>query len=193
VSVLITIISPRAPVPNKLGEDIVRYSCESKRSEIKNSEITFTARDEQIHSDSGCLLFKELVKEVGITPEEEKQIYDGVGAVLDNELEFIDSIFAGRSIPKLDPEDLKAFIKTRYNIKMIELGLRPKYLPPETVARAQTISSWFYPMVEGASSNDFFAQSKDGNNYVAKISQNFLSVDFSTLDLSLPSLELNPA
>lgn len=156
--------------------------------------ISWSAKDENLHSDAGCLLFKELVKEVGITREEEQQIYDGVGVVLDNELAFIDSIFAGRSIPKLDPEDLKAFIKTRYNIKMIELGLRPKYMPSETVARAQTVSSWFYPMVEGASSNDFFAQSKDGNNYAAKISQNFLSVDFSKLDLTLPpSLELTPA
>jgi hypothetical protein len=39
--------------------------------------------------------------------------------------------------------------------------------------------------VKGQSSTDFFAMSKDGGNYVAKVSQNFDVVDYKNLDLEL--------
>lgn len=140
------------------------------------------------HSDGGCYLFRKLVEEVGITSEEEQQIYEGMDLILQNELAFIDSIFQGRDILELDPNDLKSYIKVRTNMKLVELGLRPRKLSSEDIMRANKISSWFDPMIEGASSNDFFAQSKDGNNYMSKISQKFTEVDLTTIRNELDCL-----
>lgn len=150
--------------------------------------ISWSARDEQCHSDGGCYLFRKLVEEVGITSEEEQQIYEGMDLILQNELTFIDSIFQGRDILELDPNDLKSYIKVRTNMKLVELGLRPRKLSSEDIMRANKISSWFDPMIEGASSNDFFAQSKDGNNYMSKISQKFTEVDLTTIRNELDCL-----
>jgi hypothetical protein len=37
----------------------------------------------------------------------------------------------------------------------------------------------------GATSTDFFAQSKDGGNYISKPTQDFMGVNLKTLDLLL--------
>lgn len=151
--------------------------------------ISWSCRDEALHSDAGCLLFKELVKEQGLKDEEKEQIRDGINLILENEFSFIDSIFRGRTIDRINPEDMKAFLRVRVNDRLIALGLDPFELDIETMRKAKNISSWFYPMVKGSSSNDFFAQSKDGANYSSKINQRFNTVDMGSISSMLNKIE----
>lgn len=149
--------------------------------------ISWSAIDEQIHSEAGCELFKELVKETGLTAQEEQAIYEGFDLVVKKELAFIDHIFNQAEIHSIDADELKAYIARRANDRLELLGLNPNYfeISKEQEAKARSIASWFDPMIRGASSADFFAQSKSGDNYVSKPTQNFSSVDLSNLDLVL--------
>lgn len=147
--------------------------------------VTGNCRDEDAHADAGSLLFKELVKEQPLTDEEREQIYTGFNNVLENEFAFIESVFDNRSLEKINLDDMKAFLRVRANNRLQSLGLEPLELDLETMKRARNISEWFYPMVQGSSSNDFFAQLKDGANYSAKIDQDFRGVDLKNLNLDL--------
>ena len=81
---------------------------------------------------------------------------------------------------------MKAYIRNRANERLLQLGLDQIFkLSTEELSKAKSIAAWFDPTIRGASSHDFFAQPKDGSNYTAKISQDFMSVDLSTLDLAL--------
>lgn len=148
--------------------------------------ISWSAIDEQTHSEAGCQLFRRLVDEVGISEDEKKAIYDGFQLVIDKEFAFIDHIFNSASISSIDANELKAYIKNRANERLLLLGLDQMFkLSTQELTQAKSVSSWFDPMVKGASSTDFFAASKDGANYVAKVSQDFMTVDLSALDLVL--------
>jgi len=141
--------------------------------------ISWSINDEQQHSDVGIALFKELVKEDPLTHEEAEAIYAGFDAVIENEFAFIKKI----SLDTVAQEDLRAFICYRANDRLEKLGLRPKYIYKHE--RADRIKRWFNPLAAGLTSTDFFAQSKDGSNYVAKPTQDFSGVNLKTLDLSL--------
>lgn len=150
--------------------------------------ISWSVRDEQSHSDGGCELFRELVNEVGITDEEIEEIREGFYSVLENEFNFLDNIFTridNSSIP-ISLADLKAYIKNRANDRLKKLGLAIS-IPMSDLEKqmASNISQWFDPMVKGQTNSDFFSQSKDGSAYVAKPSQDWMSVDLSSLDLTL--------
>jgi ribonucleoside-diphosphate reductase beta chain len=148
--------------------------------------ISWSAIDEQTHSEAGCQLFRRLIDEVGISDDDKKAIYDGFQLVIDKEFAFIDHIFNSASISSIDANELKAYIKNRANERLLLLGLDQMFkLSTQELTQAKSVSSWFDPMVKGASSTDFFAASKDGANYVAKVSQDFMTVDLSALDLIL--------
>lgn len=151
--------------------------------------ISWSVSDEQIHSEGGSALFRELVKETGITDEEIAEIKTGFDTVVENEYSFLGNIFStidNSAIPIALP-DLKAYIKSRANNRLKNLGLPQLCYPmtSEEISASASISSWFDPMVKGQTNTDFFAMSKDGSGYVAKPSQDFLSVDLSALDLEL--------
>jgi ribonucleoside-diphosphate reductase beta chain len=145
--------------------------------------ISWSINDEQQHSDTGIQLFKELTKENPITDSEEKTILEGFDAVIDNEFAFIKKIFNGKTLNTINQEDLRAFILYRANNRLEKLGLFPKYIYKHE--RANNIKKWFEPLAAGATSTDFFAQSKDGSNYIAKPTQDFLGVNLRTLELTL--------
>ena len=148
--------------------------------------ISWSAIDEQIHSEAGCKLFRYLVEETGLTREEEEAVYEGFRLVVDNEIKFIDNIFNGYKINTIDADELKSYIKNRANERLCQLGLSQIFkLSTEELTQAKSIAAWFDPTIRGASSNDFFAQSRDGSNYSSKISQDFMSVDLTSLDLAI--------
>lgn len=150
--------------------------------------ISWSVRDEAQHSDGGSSLFRELVRDTGITTDEIREIRDGFNAVIENEYNFLENIFNlvdNSAIPITLP-DLKAHIKSRANDRLKNLGLDLSISMTEAeISAARSISSWFDPMVKGQTNSDFFAMSKDGGGYVAKPAQDFLSVDLSALDLEL--------
>ena len=152
--------------------------------------ISWSCLDEAQHSEAGCELFRELVKEQGLTPDEISQIRDGFQAILDNEFGFLEDIYStidADTIPVTLPE-LKANLKARSNNRIDCLGLSDSIhfsMSSEEKRLADQLGSWFYPMVRGQTNHDFFARSKSGSNYIAKPGQDFMSVDLSSLDLTL--------
>jgi ribonucleoside-diphosphate reductase beta chain len=146
--------------------------------------ISWSAIDEATHSEAGCALFRRLVQETGLSNEDREAIYEGFRLIVEKEYAFIDHIFNSAHIGSIDPEELKAYITNRANERLLTLGLEQIFhLSTETLSQAKSVSAWFDPMIKGASSSDFFAQSKSGDNYVAKPTQDYMSVDLSTLDL----------
>jgi ribonucleoside-diphosphate reductase beta chain len=146
--------------------------------------ISWSAIDEQIHSEAGCTLFRRLVEETGLSDSDRDAIYEGFRLVVDKEFAFIDHIFNSSHIGSIDADELKAYITNRANERLLTLGLEQIFhLSTEDLSKAKSISSWFDPTIKGASSSDFFAQSKSGDNYVAKPTQDYMSVDLTSLDL----------
>lgn len=120
--------------------------------------ISFSIRDESLHSDAGCYLFREFIKENPEiwTDELKKEIYEAARNSVALEDAFIDKVFELGPIEGLDPKDLKQFIRHRCNAKLADLGLKAnwKNVDKEAVSR---ITSWFDPMSAGVESADFFA------------------------------------
>ena len=145
--------------------------------------ISWSALDEQQHSDTGISLFRELIEEDPLTPTEEAGIFAGFDAVIQNEFAFLNKIFDNRELSTISKYDVRDYILYRANDRLEKLGLRPKYIFKHE--RANRIKDWFHPIMAGATSTDFFAQSKDGGNYVSKPTQDFMGVNLRTLDLNL--------
>lgn len=151
------------------------------------SIISWSCIDEATHSKAGCELFKEWVQEEGLTEEEENQIYQGFEAVLNNEFSFINNTFkeSEGTVP-ISKSDLFGYIKQRSNNILVFMGLKPYFhMTPEEIQGAKTISEWFDPLIKGPVNHDFFKSAKDGGNYIAKPTQDYMSVDLSKLDLQL--------
>jgi ribonucleoside-diphosphate reductase beta chain len=146
--------------------------------------ISWSALDEQQHSDTGIALFRELIKEDPLTPEEAESIFDGFRTVLRNEEAFLDQIFNGRNLSTITLYDTKQYVRWRANERLTKLGISVPMFHVDKEA-ADRIKSWFHPIMAGATSTDFFAQSKSGDSYVAKPIQDFLSVKLKTLSLEL--------
>jgi ribonucleoside-diphosphate reductase beta chain len=145
--------------------------------------ISWSALDEQQHSDTGIQLFRELVKEDPLDDFEIDQIFKGFNEVVTNEFTFIDKIFEGRELGTISKTDLKEYILYRANDRLRQLGIHISYTYDELAANR--IKNWFHPLMAGATSTDFFAQSKDGGNYISKPTQDFSGVNLKTLDLVL--------
>jgi ribonucleoside-diphosphate reductase beta chain len=146
--------------------------------------ISWSALDEQQHSDTGIRLFRELIAEDPLTPEEAMMISQGFKAVLRNEEAFLDQIFKDRNLGTITLYDAKQYLRWRANERLGKLGISVAKFHVDNEA-ANKIKSWFHPLMAGATSTDFFAQSKDGGNYVSKPTQDFIGVNLKTLDLSL--------
>ena len=132
------------------------------------------------HSEMGCMLFRDLVKEIGITEEEKKLVYDGFDAGLETEFNFIDNLFNGRKLDNITKDELKDYMYVRANNRLEALGLEAKY---KVSGVSDNLREWFSLETQGQSSNDFFWQSLDGGNYTALLSQNFEDFDYSKINV----------
>lgn len=148
--------------------------------------ISWSVLDEQLHSDAGCELFKDLREEQGLTNNEKNSIWEGFNAIVDNEFAFIDNIFKSGSIKieGVTQDNLKHYILSRANNRLNALGIDGNRFSVDS-EKAESIRGWFEPLVKGQASTDFFHMSKDGGNYVAKAQQNFEIVNYSELNLEL--------
>lgn len=119
--------------------------------------IKWSIRDESLHSEAGCWLFRELVKEYPELWDDEskKAVYDAARATVELEDAFIDKVFELGPIEGLDPKDIKQFIRYRANTKLSDLGLKSnwKNIDKEAVYR---ITEWFDVMAAGRDHDDFF-------------------------------------
>ena len=142
--------------------------------------ISWSVRDEQTHSNMGCMLFNDLKRERGITEEETGLIIKGFDTVLDNEFSFIKEIFNGRNLDNLSVYELMDYMRIRANDRLALMGLDHSY-PVEGCG--YVVKRWFENEVFGQSSNDFFWQSLSGDNYTALLSQDFKGFDYSKIQL----------
>jgi ribonucleoside-diphosphate reductase beta chain len=117
--------------------------------------VSFSIRDENLHSEGGCWLFNQLCEEnKGLKEELQKDIKDAAYQVYQLEKKFIDNLFQDNSIRTLNPYDLKQFIKYRINSKLQELGYTPMFeVDKDSIERM----SWFNILAGGREFGDFFA------------------------------------
>lgn len=123
--------------------------------------IAFSIKDESLHSEAGCWLFRTLISEYPEiwTDELKTEIYDAARTTVELEDNFIDKAFEVGSVEGLDSKDLKAFIRYRANTKLNDLGLKAnwKNIDKDALSRME----WFDIMSAGVSHADFFASRVD--------------------------------
>jgi len=119
--------------------------------------VEWSIRDESMHSDAGCWLFRTLVDENPEinTPELKAQIEEAAYLSLKLELDFIDKVYEMGDLEGCTKYDLTSFIKHRLNTKMSDLGYKPivNGIDLEAVQRM----SWFDSLSAGKQHTDFFA------------------------------------
>ena len=145
--------------------------------------ISWSALDEQQHSNGGCALFRQLDAEGRVSDEQKRQIVEGFEAVLENEGYFLEKIFNGYALGCIDRADLGDYIRYRANDRLALLNISHRF--SYNKKGADHIRKWFEPVLRGQVSHDFFAHNKEGSAYVAKPEQNFERVKWNALNLQL--------
>jgi ribonucleoside-diphosphate reductase beta chain len=119
--------------------------------------INFSVRDESLHSEAGCWLFRTFMAEHPeiFTDELKRDLYQAGRDTYDLEASFIDKAFELGDVDGLTAYDLKEFIKNRVNVKLGDLGLKANYedIDQEALKRME----WFDFLTVGVAHVDFFA------------------------------------
>ena len=128
----------------------------SNRLKGISQQMIFSIRDESLHSEAGCRLYRTLVQQNPILQTEghRTEITKAIELSVQAEIGFIDKVFERGDLPTISSSDLKNFIRDRANRKMMELGLEPTYnvnMPQLEAMR------WFYEYTSGEIQTDFFA------------------------------------
>ena len=121
--------------------------------------VEWSVRDESLHSNAGCWLFRTLMEEHPElkTDKLEADIREAASAAITLEFGFIDKVFEQGDLENLSKEDLKNFIRHRVNTKMGDLGLAP-LIPSEQIDKgALKTMKWFDAVIAGKQQTDFFA------------------------------------
>lgn len=123
--------------------------------------IEMSCRDEDMHSEAGCKLFRTILEEYPeiFTEEFKKEIYDAVKLAIDNEFYFIDQVFSNYTLTTINKEQVKNFIHYRANIKLKELMLEEKYDVDKSLLEEV---NWFEVFTSGQQATDFFANQETG-------------------------------
>ncbi len=119
--------------------------------------VEWSIRDESLHSEAGCWLFRTLVKENPKlkTPELETAINEAALLSLQLELDFIDKVYELGDLESCTKYDLQNFIKNRVNTKLGDLGYKP--IIDNIDMNAVKRMKWFDHLSGGKQHTDFFA------------------------------------
>lgn len=124
--------------------------------------INFSVRDENLHSEAGAWIHKELKKEMGLDELDyrkyERKIITACEKVYEHESRIIDMIFDKGDIKGITANQMNNFIQSRINVCLSQLDIEPLYK-----VEYDPISKWFYKNINSGSLHDFFT--KQGNNY----------------------------
>jgi ribonucleoside-diphosphate reductase beta chain len=119
--------------------------------------VEWSIRDESLHSNAGCWMFRELMKEKPElnTPELKEDIKQAALLSLKLELDFIDKVYEMGDLEGCTKYDLVSFIKHRTNTKMADLGYEPVVndIDMDAIQRMK----WFDSLSAGKQHTDFFA------------------------------------
>lgn len=120
--------------------------------------VEFSVKDESLHSEAGCWLFRQLLEENNNlnTDDLRDKIYEACELSVNLEFNFIDKAFELGDIENLTRDELKNFIKARANDKLNELGYPAIYndIDPALLKKIE----WFNHLTSGKTHQDFFAQ-----------------------------------
>ena len=119
--------------------------------------VEWSIRDESMHSDAGCWLFRTLLEEKPElkTPELEAAINEAALLSLKLEIDFIEKVYEQGDLEGCSKNDLISFIKHRVNTKMGDLGYRPIVNGIDVTAIERM--KWFDHLSAGKQHTDFFA------------------------------------
>lgn len=120
-----------------------------------SQQMVYSIRDESLHSNAGCKLFRTLVEENPHiwTWSLKTAIGEGIDAAIDNEFDYIDKIFELGDLESITKAQLKNFMYDRANRKLAELGLEEGYPVDKELLDEMR---WFYSFVSGTKDGDFF-------------------------------------
>ena len=137
--------------------------------------VEWSIRDESMHSEAGCWLFRTLIKENKNlkTPELEAAINEAALLSLQLELDFIDKVYELGDLEGCSKYNLTNFIKNRVNTKLGDLGYNP--IVGDVDMTAVNEMKWFDALSAGKQHTDFFA------NRVTNYSKGHLEWDAATL------------
>ncbi|MDA9268137.1 ribonucleotide-diphosphate reductase subunit beta [bacterium] len=119
--------------------------------------VEWSIRDESLHSEAGCWLFRTLIEENPEvkTPELEAAINEAALLSLQLELDFIRKCYELGDLEGCSQYDLENFIKNRVNIKLGDLGY--KGIVSDIDMTAVERMKWFDHLSAGKQHTDFFA------------------------------------
>jgi len=119
--------------------------------------VEWSIRDESLHSNAGCWLFRQLLEENPDlnTPELRAEIEEAARLSLKLELDFINKVYEMGDLEGCPKYDLVSFIKHRVNTKMSDLGYSAivNDIDPDAIQRMK----WFDSLSAGKQHTDFFA------------------------------------
>lgn len=123
--------------------------------------IAFSIKDESLHSEAGCWLFRTLVEEnPGLLSDSLKEdLYESARLTVSLEDDFIEKAFMFGAVEGIDVKDMKNFIRHRANTKLNDLGLNKLWKKIDKDAMERM--SWFDVLSSGISHSDFFASRVD--------------------------------
>jgi ribonucleoside-diphosphate reductase beta chain len=135
--------------------------------------VEWSIRDESLHSEAGCWLFRTLVQENPKlkTQELEAAINEAALLSLKLELDFINKVYELGDLEGCSQYDLEHFIKNRVNTKLGDLGYKPIISNVDMTAVERM--KWFDHLSAGKQHTDFFA------NRVTNYSKGHLTWDES--------------
>jgi ribonucleoside-diphosphate reductase beta chain len=124
-------------------------------------QMIFSVRDESLHSEAGCKIFRTVIEENPEiwTDSFRADLYAGVELAIRNEFTYINNVFEMGDLDTITKDQLKNFMYDRANRKLSELMLKPKYAVDATLLEEM---SWFYILVSGEQQTDFFANKDTG-------------------------------
>ena len=137
--------------------------------------VEWSIRDESMHSEAGCWLFRTLIKENPHldTPELEASINEAALLSLKLELDFIEKVYELGDLEGCSKYNLINFIKNRVNTKLADLGYNPIIMDVDMTAVNEM--KWFDALSAGKQHTDFFA------NRVTNYSKGHLEWDAASI------------
>lgn len=118
-------------------------------------QMIFSVRDESLHSEAGCKLFRTLLEENPHlnTPLLKSEIELAVEESLNAEFNYIEKVFIKGDLETITKDQLKNFMFDRANRKLKELGFKEQYYVDNDLLKEM---EWFYQLVSGEQQSDFF-------------------------------------